>query len=198
MLDSMNLSDTKKEIDFWLHTNELGKNFKHKNYYSFLDLNTISGTCLEIGCGGSPFTTYCDTKKDIDLTIVDPILKELVALPKYESLKQYKLYSCSLLDLNINNQFNHIVCLNVLDHFGNGHIEFLKRIVSLIQDGGKLFLYYDIRQKYVDNHYPVSHDEIISFLKQHFIFVKESFDINPKHSNWSTVYKSYRGIMVKQ
>lgn len=198
MLDSMNPLDIKKEINFWLNTNEFGRTFKHKTYYSFFDLYTISGTCLEIGCGGSPFITYQDTKSNIDLTLVDPILGELVTLPKYGFLQQYKFYSCNLLDLNINNQFDNIVCLNVLDHFSDGHLEFLSRIYNLIKDGGKLFLYYDIRKIYDDDHYPIDHYKIITFLNEHFISIKESFDINPKHINWSTVYQSYRGIMTKK
>lgn len=193
----MNQLDKQKEIDFWFNTNELGINFKHKNYYEFFELDTINGNCLEIGCGGSPFTTYSNNS-NVNLTIVDPIINDLILLTKYSHIQKYSLYSCNFLEFNTNSKFNNIVCLNVLDHFGESHIQFLSRIKAMLKTEGKLFLYYDIRTEYSDNHYSINHDDIISFLHQNFVVFKESFDINPKHLNWSTVYKSYRGILINK
>lgn len=194
--DYMSDSDIDKEMDFWQEYIQPKQDFKHKNFYiNFFDFTKITGDILEIGCGGSPFTTYVENRNEIKLSLLDPLIDKIIEIPRYNFLTKYTRYNSSLLDSNINHKYDFIICLNVLDHFINGHIEFLNKIKNLLKDSGKIFLYYDIRKNHADGHYALDHDMIHKHIINNFIIYKESINVNPIHHNWSTVYASYRGVL---
>jgi 2-polyprenyl-3-methyl-5-hydroxy-6-metoxy-1,4-benzoquinol methylase len=197
MNDNMTVSDIEKELDFWYNYIQEKNNFKHKDFYqNFFNFADIGGRCLEIGCGGSPFTTYADSiAQKIELHLLDPLIDQISNVSRYEFLKNYTRYNSNLLNFNSNIFYDSIVCLNVLDHFENNHIEFIQKIHSLLNKKGTVFIYYDIRERYCDGHYSIPHHEIHNYISQIFDIMKESNEINPVHSGWSTVYSSYRAIL---
>lgn len=201
MLDRMSDSDVSKEIDFWLGYNQPYNDFKHKQYYvDFFDFSIVKGDVIEIGCGGSPFITYTKEyilNNSINLTLIDPLFTEIAKIEKYSFLNQYKYHSNNLLNYNTENQYNYIICLNVLDHFKESHVDFISKMKSLLMDNGRIYLYYDIRESYNDGHYAVNHSTIYNYIVNNFTILKESYDINPEHKGWSTIYKSYRAILSK-
>lgn len=197
MNDYMTDSDIDKELDFWNNYTQEKNTFKHKNFYQdFFNFSDVEGNCLEIGCGGSPFITYAnDISKNINLHLLDPLIDQISSIQRYEFLKEYTRYNTNLLNFNSNSKYDFIICLNVLDHFKNNHIEFIDHINKLLISNGMVYIYYDIRREYSDGHYPIEQDSVHSHIKKTFSIIKESTDINPVHRNWSTVYKSYRAIL---
>lgn len=198
MNDKMSPEEHKKEIDFWLQYNEIAGNFKHKQFYEFFPLSEVCGDVLEIGCGGCPFDSYVNVRNHTTrIALVDPILEELSKYPKYHNLKKYKKYSCQYSEFKTSKKFDHIVCLNVLDHFQDDHIAFLEKISSEIMRDGLLYLYYDYRQENSDGHCAVDTHLITQYLNNHYHALKESLSINPKHRGWAKTKWSYRGVLKK-
>jgi 2-polyprenyl-3-methyl-5-hydroxy-6-metoxy-1,4-benzoquinol methylase len=197
MQDLMTKTDIDRELDFWIHYFQPYKNFKHKNFYvEFFPFNNISGSCLEIGCGGSPFITYMDEQPNaFQLSLVDPLIEEISNIPRYAFLKNHTNYNSSLLNFETSQKYDFIICLNVLDHFPDNHINFLIKMQNLLKPTGKVFLYYDVRQKDADDHYSINHSIIYSHIHNSFDIVKESLECNPEHRNWSTVYMGYRAVL---
>lgn len=193
----MTQQDIYKELDFWKNYIQPYKNFKHKQYYiDFFPFSEITGHCLEIGCGGSPFVTYVDNPiSNIDLSLVDPLINQIAELPRYDFLKNYHIFNCSLLNFSTLETYDYIICLNVLDHFPKYHTNFIDKIKSLLKPLGKLFLYYDIRKENKDDHYSIDHNIIYQHIHNNFSIVKESLAINPEHKDWSTVYMGYRAVL---
>jgi 2-polyprenyl-3-methyl-5-hydroxy-6-metoxy-1,4-benzoquinol methylase len=197
MSDSMSESDIHKEMDFWINYTQPIKDFKHKNFYvNFFDFSQIKNEVLEIGCGGSPFITYVDNyDSSIQLSLLDPLIDQISSIPKYSFLTNYTRYNQNLLDSSINQKYDYIVCLNVLDHFPDSYTNFLDKIKHMLKDSGKIFLYYDIRRINNDGHYAINHNEVYNYIINNFKIIKESLDVNPVHHNWSTVYQSYRALL---
>lgn len=200
MNDNMSTEDIKKEIDFWNNYIQDGKNFKHKNFYvDFFDFSAISGLVLEVGCGGSPFITYADKiANNLDLHLLDPLINEISSIPRYSFLNHYKTFNTNLLNFTSDIKYKYIICLNVLDHFGSKHVNFIDKMKELLNHNGKLLLYYDIRQTYSEGHYAINHNDVNNYIKENFSIIKESQSINPEHQNWSTVYGSARYILEKK
>lgn len=195
----MNNEDYIHELEFWKNYTFEKKNFLHRDYYcEFFPLDKINGKILEIGCGGAPFYTYCDA--DVDhksITLVDPILKDLSLMEKYFFLNKNYLKKDSFFNLESEEKYDYIICLNVLDHFEEGHDKFLLKIKDMLNKNGRLFLYYDIRSCYSLNHYAINPELIRNTLVSNFSIIKEDYNINPVHINWSMVYSSHRVIAEK-
>ena len=134
MNDYMSLSDIQKEMDFWINYNQPPKDFKHKAFYiDFFDFKQVSGDCLEIGCAGSPFISYADEINSyLNLELLDPLMDEIVRIPKYSYLEKYTRHNTSLLDFRTYQSYDYIICLNVLDHFEQMHTNFLGKIFNLL------------------------------------------------------------------
>lgn len=197
MTDDMSSSDIAKEMHFWQEYIQPENDFKHKSFYTnFFDFSLIKGDVLEIGCGGSPFTTYTkDNEYLINLTLLDPLLSKISEIPRYNFLKQYAFYDNNFLTSDIKDKYDFIICLNVLDHFSSCHVDFITKMKSILKPGGQIYLYYDIRKMYSDGHYPIDHSTLYNFITTNFIVLKDSLEVNPVHHNWSTVFQSYRAIL---
>lgn len=197
MKDQMSHSDIEKEMDFWINYKQPHNDFKHKQFYvDFFDFSQISDNVLEIGCGGSPFITYIDNyNNNLKLNLLDPLIDSISEIPRYSFLKNYTIYNTNLLESNIEDKYNFIICLNVLDHFENSHTDFLGKIKSMLKNDGQLFLYYDIRRMHSDGHYSIDHNTIYAYITENFNIIKQSLDVNPVHHNWSTVYQAYRAVL---
>jgi 2-polyprenyl-3-methyl-5-hydroxy-6-metoxy-1,4-benzoquinol methylase len=122
-------------MDFWINYTQPTKDFKHKNFYvNFFDFLQIKNEVLEIGCGGSPFITYVDNYDNtIQLSLLDPLIDQISSIPKYSFLTNYTRYNQNLLDSSINQKYDYIVCLNVLDHFPNSYTNFLDKIKHMLR-----------------------------------------------------------------
>lgn len=184
------------ELDFWL----TGYNppFFHYDFYkNFFDFSELSRKkTIDVGCGGAPISDYCGIL-DIDLTIVDPLIEKLINHDKYEHLKKYKYFSCSLFDLD-NQEYDYLVCLNVIDHFNDNEYSFVDKFHSLISDGGYMWLYFDVRNQNDENHLSIDRNKIIKKIETKFEILKISNDINPKHNGWSSINESIRIVAKKK
>ena len=195
----MNYSDLdlqNHELDFWLKS--YSPPFIHEDFYKqFFNFSELSEKkTLEIGCGGAPITDYCGFS-NIDLTIADPLIEELIKNEKFKHLSEFKYFSKSLFDLD-NNSYEHLVCLNVIDHFNDTEYQFVEKFHSLLGDGGKIWLYYDVRDSNNGNHLAIDNNKLIKKIEEKFTIEKIDDNINPKHRGWSSVNKSIRLIATKK
>lgn len=184
------------ELDFWIKS--YNPPFFHFNFYNnFFNFSELSGKkTIDIGCGGAPISDYCGIS-DIDLTINDPLIGQLISHKKYEHLQKYKYFSCSLFDLE-EGGYEYLVCLNVIDHFNDTEYTFVDKFNSLISDGGYMWLYFDIRSYNDENHLAIDKFKILEKIKINFEIVKISYEINPVHKGWSSINESIRLIAKKK
>jgi 2-polyprenyl-3-methyl-5-hydroxy-6-metoxy-1,4-benzoquinol methylase len=185
------------ELDFWI--NSYTPPFFHFNFYnSFFNFSELSGKkTIDIGCGGAPISDYCGVS-NIDLTIVDPLIDDLLKHKKYEHLKNYNHISRSLFDLDNSDVYEYLVCLNVIDHFNDDEYGFVDKFHDLISDEGYMWLYFDVRNKNDENHLLVDKDKILKKIESKFEIVNISYEINPTHKGWSSVNESIRIVAKKK
>jgi 2-polyprenyl-3-methyl-5-hydroxy-6-metoxy-1,4-benzoquinol methylase len=183
------------ELNFWL--NGYNGNFFHLKFYQeFFNFSELSDKkTVEIGCGGSPISDYCGVN-DINLTIVDPLIEKLIVHSKYEHLLKYNYFSSSLFDFN-GDDYEYLVCLNVIDHFNDFDYNFVDKFSSLLKDDGFMWLYYDVRDINDADHLAIDNEKLINKIKQHFEIIRIDESINPTHIGWSSVNKSIRLIGKK-
>lgn len=184
------------ELDFWIKSYK--PPFFHIEFYKdFFDFSELSGKkTIDIGCGGAPISDYCGVE-DIDLTINDPLIDDLIKNEKYQHMSKYKYHSCSLFDLNVEGH-DFLVCLNVIDHFNDSEYVFIDKFYSLLIDDGFLWLYYDVRSKNDGSHLFLDNEKLLKKIESKFDIIKISEKINPKHEGWSSVNKSIRLIAKKK
>ena len=168
------------EFNYWKNHHEKS-NFPNTDFYvSFFDFEELNGKkVLDIGCGGYPVSEY--NPKIENLTLMDPLLEDLINLDKFSHLKKYGIVSKGILDENkeiIN--FDFVICLNVIDK------------------GGKLYLQYDVRSEDDGEHISVNDEKIIEKIGDYFEIEKISHGINPICVGWSKVFKSTRIIAKKK
>lgn len=184
------------ELNFWI--NSYKPPFFHKNFYEdFYDFkNLINKKVVDIGCGGAPISDYCGVE-DLDLTIVDPLINELIKSEKYKHLNKHKYFSGSLFDFN-GTEYDCVVCLNVIDHFNDPEYTVIDKFYDILSIGSELWLYYDLRTKNDCDHLMIDNEKIMEKIKNKFDIIKISESVNPKHNGWASVYKSIRIIGKKK
>ena len=133
------------ELNFWV--NSYNPPFFHIDFYKqFFDFKNLVGKkVVDIGCGGAPISDYCGVN-GINLTIVDPLIDNLIKHPKYEHLKKYNYFSNSLFDFTEKN-YDFLICLNVIDHFNDPQYSVIDKFSDILSENGELWLYYDLRTK---------------------------------------------------
>lgn len=195
----MDYSDDKlqnHELNFWL--NGYKPPFFHlefyKSFFNFLELKNKK--VLDVGCGGTPISEYCGVD-GINLTILDPLISQLILNSKYEHLSKYKNVSKSLFDFN-GSDYEYIVCLNVVDHFNDPEYTFVDKFYSFLKTDGILWLYYDVRDINDGEHLAIDNIKLLKKLKENFDVLNLDETINPNHVNWSSVKKSIRLIAKKK
>lgn len=183
------------ELNYWINSHK--QPFIHKNFYKeFYDFNQLADKkVVDIGCGGSPISEYCDVK-DLNLTIVDPLIEKLIQHNKYAHLKKYNYFSGSLFDFNGTN-YDCLICLNVIDHFNDPEYKCIEKFYDILSNNSELWLYYDLRNKNDGHHLAIDEEKIINKIKNKFDIIKISDSINPNHISWSSVNKSIRMICKK-
>lgn len=185
------------ELDYWMNGHKMP--FHHEKFYKqFFDFTSLKGkTVLEFGCGGCPISEYTDADFD-RLILVDPLIRDIINHSKYSHLESYELYSQSILNLKLKEKVDVIVGLNVIDHFNDQEYSFINNLFSLLNSGGELWLYYDIRTESHSHHLAIDNEKILNKIKQQFNIIKIDDTINPTHINWSKVEKSIRLIAKKK
>lgn len=186
------------EFNYWKNHHEKS-NFPNTDFYvSFFDFEELNGKkVLDIGCGGYPVSEY--NPKIENLTLMDPLLEDLINLDKFSHLKKYGIVSKGILDENkeiIN--FDFVICLNVIDHFYDDEIVFAEKFRDFLSKGGKLYLQYDVRSEDDGEHISVNDEKIIEKIGDYFEIEKISHGINPICVGWSKVFKSTRIIAKKK
>jgi 2-polyprenyl-3-methyl-5-hydroxy-6-metoxy-1,4-benzoquinol methylase len=195
----MNYSDKNlqdHELDFWV--NHYNPPFYHMDYYkSFFDFEKLSEKkVIDIGCGGAPISEYIEIP-NINLTILDPLINDLLKFEKFSNLKKYNYFSGSLFDFD-KSDYDYIVCLNVIDHFNDDEYTFIDKFFDFLNKNGELWLYYDLRHKNDGDHLLIDNEKLMNKLNTKFSIIDTSDKVNPKHINWSTVYSSIRLIAKKK
>jgi hypothetical protein len=184
------------ELNFWLK-NYNGDFFHLKFYQEFFNFSELSGKkTVDIGCGGAPISDYCGVN-DIDLTIVDPLIDKLIEHDKFKHLSKYNYSSNSLFDFN-DNEYEYLVCLNVVDHFNDSEYTFVDKFSSILKIDGLMWLYYDVRDINDGEHLSINNEKLINKIKDNFEIIRMDESINPTHSGWSSVNKSIRLIAKKK
>ncbi len=150
---------------------------------------------MDVGCGGTPITDYIDATPR--LTLLDPLLDDLVKLERYSHLRSYAGHSCSVLEFTGRHLFDVITCLNVVDHFHDDELDFIEVFHRALRPRGELWLYYDVRPVNADDHLAVDHASIVEKLRARFDVASYDGSVNPKHGRWSGVEKSIRLIATK-
>ena len=183
------------ELNYWL--NGYKPPFPHLKFYQdFFDFTELSERrVLDIGCGGTPISDYCGVC-DIKLTIVDPLIDRLIKHDKFKHLSKYDHYSNSLFDFNGDN-FEYLVCLNVIDHFNDIEYSFVDKFSSILKIDGFMWLYYDVRDINDGDHLAINNEKLINKIRQNFEIIRMDEKINPTHIGWSSVNKSVRLIAKK-
>jgi 2-polyprenyl-3-methyl-5-hydroxy-6-metoxy-1,4-benzoquinol methylase len=184
------------ELNFWLYS--YIPPFFHKNFYEeFFDFQKLKNKkVVDIGCGGAPISDYCGVD-NINLTIVDPLINDLISSTKYKHLKNYDYFSGSLFDFK-GNDYQFLICLNVIDHFNDPEYNVIDKFYEILSKDSELWLYYDLRTKNDGEHLMIDENKIIEKIESKFKIIKIDDKINPKHENWSSVYKSVRLIALKK
>jgi 2-polyprenyl-3-methyl-5-hydroxy-6-metoxy-1,4-benzoquinol methylase len=184
------------ELNFWI--NSYTPPFFHLKFYeSFFNFKELSGKkTVDIGCGGAPISDYCGVD-DINLTIVDPLINDLIVNDKFKHLSKYNYFSGSLFDL-VDEGFEYLVCLNVVDHFNDPEYSFVEKFHSLLTNEGFLWLYYDVRSINSGDHLAINNTHLINKIEKYFEILKIDNSINPKHKGWSNVNESIRIIGKKK
>lgn len=184
------------ELNFWINSypGYLWHSTFYQEFFNFAELSKKK--TVDIGCGGSPITDYCGIN-DIDLTIVDPLINELIKYDKFKHLSKYHYYSNSLFDFN-GSDYEYIVCLNVVDHFNDTEYNFVDKFSSILKTEGVMWLYYDIRDINDGDHLAINNEKLMSKIKQNFEIITLSESINPRHIGWSSVNKSIRMVAKKK
>jgi hypothetical protein len=184
------------ELNFWLK-NYNGDFFHLKFYQEFFNFSELSGKkTVDIGCAGAPISDYCGVN-DIDLTIVDPLIDKLIEHDKFKHLSKYNYSSNSLFDFN-DNEYEYLVCLNVVDHFNDSEYTFVDKFSSILKIDGLMWLYYDVRDINDGEHLSINNEKLINKIKDNFEIIRMDESINPTHSGWSSVNKSIRLIAKKK
>lgn len=183
------------ELNYWL--TGFNPPLHHASFYqSFFDFKELNDKkVVEVGCGGSPITEYNDIS--VDLSLVDPILDKLIIHERYKHLSKHKIFSYSMLDFK-ENHYDYAVCLNVVDHFNDIDCLFVDKFWGMLKENGKLWLYYDVRSEDAGDHLALDNGKILEKIENLFTIEKINFDINPIHTNWSSIYKSVRIIASKK
>jgi len=197
----MNYSDEylqNHELNYWINGHKMP--FHHEKFYKeFFPFEKISsGNILEIGCGGCPISEYNDIDLSGRLVLLDPLLNKLSKIQRYEFLNKYKILSDNILYSNIDDKFDFIICLNVIDHFNDPDYNFVDKIFNSLNDNGEFWIYYDLRTVSSDDHLVIDDVKLLNKFKKYFDVIKMSEDINPTHEGWSNVYKSIRLILRKK
>ena len=184
------------ELKFWIDAKK--PRLLHQDFYKeFYDFNELIGKkVVDIGCGSSPVSEYCSVK-DLNLTIVDPLIEKLIKSNKHDHLKKHNYFSGSLFDFDGTN-YDCLVCLNVIDHFNDPEYNAIDKFYNILSNNSELWLYYDLRNKNDEYHLMINEEKIMKKIKNKFDITKISYSINPVHIGWSSVNKSIRIIGKKQ
>lgn len=183
------------ELGFWLggYQAPLIHAAYYQQFFNFKELNNKK--VVEVGCGGSPITEYNDISPE--LTLVDPILNKLLEHDEFKHLSKYEMFSVSLLDFQ-KDGFDYAVCLNCIDHFNDPECLFVDKFWNLLNKGGELWLYYDVRSESESDHLALDHDKIMEKIQNKFDIKKIDLTTNPTHAGWGSLYKSVRLIASKK
>ncbi len=200
-MKNMNYSDEylqNHELNYWIYGHKLP--FHHEKFYKdFFPFDKLSsGLILEIGCGGCPISEYNNIDCIDRLTLLDPLIENLSNIEKFKFLNKYKKFSDNILHSNIDDNFDFIICLNVIDHFNDPDYNFVDKIFNLLNDDGEFWIYYDLRTHSSDDHLMIDNNKLFDKFKKYFNIIKISEDINPTHEGWSNVCKSIRLILRKK
>ena len=175
----------------------------YNNWTFDLFKNYIKGDILEVGCGMGNFTKIFAENNNFNSLLSIDISQEAINYTKnFISSPKIRIENTDLLD--INEKFDLIVCMNVLEHINN-HEEFFNKMFSLLNKNGILFLlvpshnflfsnfdkadgHYRRYSKKTLNHIKVS-DENIQLINQYYF--------NPLGAmGYYIVYKIFKKIPV--
>ena len=109
----------------------------------------FEGTCLEVGCGPLGFFELVE---NVETTAIDTLMGPYAKHLSFSTLG--KRGNSTYLDQDIaeiKDQFDFVVCSNVLDHTGDW-IEFLEMLVERVKPGGQLLLMTDTRGAPIEGH----------------------------------------------
>lgn len=166
---------------------ERNNNFILPFFNNFLDIKT---PILEVGSGGFPISQMVN----IEVSTCDPIHDRLSEHPKFEFLKSIKSHSKSFLELT-KVKFNSIICLNCLDHFNDNEL-FFKKASDLLNKGGKVYIFYHLRDIDKDDHLSINQSEVEMEINKHFTIDKVSKDPDPNVGSWAS--GAVRYILIKK
>jgi 2-polyprenyl-3-methyl-5-hydroxy-6-metoxy-1,4-benzoquinol methylase len=198
----MNYTDKdlqKGELEFWVRSFNPPL-FHEKWYGEFFNFPELDGKkVMEVGCGGYPISEY-DANRDInmDLTLIDPLINQLINTEKFKHLNRHSSFSGSILEFEPRSDFDYTVCLNVIDHFNDPDLKYIEIFANSLKEGGQLWLYYDVRTENSDEHLALNHDKIIEKLNTYFTIENIQESINPHHIGWSKIINSVRLIAKKK
>ena len=183
------------ELKYWNSTDVINTHAEfYKEFFNFSLCKNKD--VLDVGCGGNPITDFLDFQ--INLSILDPLIDDLIKASKYERLKSYNRYPISILDLDEESKFDYITCLNVIDHFRDDNFEFINIFHKALRNKGQLWLYYDVRPNDACDHLALNSEGIINKINEMFVIEKISHTTNPKHIGWSGITSSVRIIATKK
>jgi SAM-dependent methyltransferase len=170
----------------------------HAEFYKkFFDFSLCENKdVLDVGCGGNPITDFTDF--NINLSILDPLIDDLIKMKKYERLKAFNRYPISILELKEESKFDYVTCFNVIDHFVDDEFKYIDVFHKSLKKNGQLWLYYDVRPNDACDHLALNSEGIIDKIKEMFIIESMSRDTNPKHIGWSGITSSIRIIATKK
>lgn len=131
---------------YWSHSSS-DRNHEHYGLFDeYKSLPQNLGKVLEIGCG--PFTqasTILATRKADSITLTDPLLDKYLNLEhcpyKTGSLHNLKTTCITIKaeDINYNEEFDTVICINVLEHVMDA-MKCLTNIYNSLKNGGILIM----------------------------------------------------------
>lgn len=194
MYTDENLQD--HEFDFWSNywnsdwvekVKDRNNNFVLPFFESFKD---ASYPILEIGSGGFPISQMVD----IEVAVCDPLHDKLKDLDIFHYLKDMRSYSCPFFEMGEQDKFNTIICLNCLDHFNNNEY-FFEKASNLLNVGGKIYLFYHLRNEDRDDHLAIDQKSVELEISKRFTIYKESKESDPNVGGWAD--GAVRYILIK-
>jgi len=135
-----------------------------------LSSDTFVGNVLEVGCGPVGFF---EKFSHIDVHGIDSLMAQYASNLFFSSLGQrnnYSYSSTSLKDIR-SNEYDWIVCSNVLDHTENYKL-FLKEMLRVAGKRGSILLVTDCREKSEPGHAQIfSPGQVIDYVARHGYYI---------------------------
>lgn len=181
------------ELDFWVnkwHAEwDAFAEKRFKQYYNpFFDFNSMKQPILEVGCAGIPASSYFPMPQ----TLVDPLLDSLVKVPRFSKIGVGNhLISESFLTAELEGRYASVLCFNCLDHFNNSEETFFRKAASVLLKGGKLYLYYHLRDKHKDDHLALDQTKIDTEIAKYFRVARYSEEMEPEVVGWADGCRRY-------